>query len=181
MAHKDLINSGIFKDKELASFIHTYHKIRNKFSQVPKEIIHSLFKDILIPILIFVPELGSLEAIVKYLRENLGLSFSDISKKLGRTEANVRISYSNSKKKKPQQFEIIDLSDSAKNSIVIPLSIFRTLQLSMLESLVTFLKEELDLKFTDIAKHLHRDQRTIWTIYNRSVLKRRSETKNKIK
>ena len=52
----------------------------------------------------------------------------------------------------------------------IPASIFRARLLSVMESLVEYLKEK-GMKLSEIAALLNRDNRTIWTVYNRSKKK----------
>ena len=56
-------------------------------------------------------------------------------------------------------------------SINIPSSIFTNRNLSVLESLVWYLKKDLELGFRDIGKLLNRDERTIWTVHNRAKKK----------
>jgi hypothetical protein len=83
------------------------------------------------------------------------------------------------------QEEYTEISRKNKNrseqhhirSVNIPTSIFKNRGLSVLESLVVFLKEEYELHFHDISKLLNRDDRTIWTVYDRAKKKR---TKNAI-
>lgn len=166
--------NNIFNDKKFISFIYNYHKIKAKFPQISKEKLQNFFRDILIPILIFVPQLGVLESIVKYLKENLNLNFSDIAKLLGKSNVNIRVEYFNSLKKYPKKFYCIDVVDENYwnfKSVAVPLSIFRESELSMLECLVKFLKEDLKLKFSEISVLIKRDQRTIWTIYRRVISK----------
>ena len=57
-----------------------------------------------------------------------------------------------------------------KESIKVPVSIFSQ-KTSPLESLTKFLKENYDLKFTEIARMLNRDPRTIWSTYDSAVEK----------
>ena len=168
-------NSGIFDDKDFVSFIYDYHKVKKKFDKTPKEIISSIFEKILLPISIFVPQLGCLETVVKYLKENLELNFKEISLHLNRTESNIRISYSNSKKKLPQRFETVDFLQQNTGQIFIPIEIFTNTKLSMLESVVNFLKEELGLKYNEISALIKRDQRTVWTVYRRALKKTSSD------
>lgn len=170
---------SIFDDKEFISFIYNYHKVKAKFPQISKEKLQSFFRDILIPILIFVPELGVLESIIKYLKENLNLSFSNIAKLLGKSNVNIRVEYFNSLKKYPKKFEFLNIVDENFKSTAIPLSIFRGSELSMLECLVKFLKEDLKLKFSEISVLIKRDQRTIWTIYRRVISKESSREASK--
>lgn len=60
----------------------------------------------------------------------------------------------------------------SKDEIKIPLSIFSNRDFSFMESVVFYMKKELDMNFHDIAVSLNRDDRTIWTIYNRAEKKR---------
>lgn len=133
-----------------------------------------------VPILIFDNDkLGALEAIVKYLKENRDLSFKKISILLNRNEKTVWATYFNAKKKLPGKFELErDYLKTCKGKykkellwIRAPLSIFRDRKLSVLESVVKFLKEEHDLKYHEIAVLLNRDDRTIWTTYKRGLKK----------
>ncbi|MEM4398084.1 MAG: sigma factor-like helix-turn-helix DNA-binding protein [Candidatus Woesearchaeota archaeon] len=58
------------------------------------------------------------------------------------------------------------------NEINIPLSIFNNRDFSFMESVVFYMKETLNMSYHDIADSLNRDDRTIWTIYNRALKKR---------
>lgn len=51
--------------------------------------------------------------------------------------------------------------------VLIPTEILKDTKFSVLESLVKFLKEEKQLTYVQIADLLNRDQRNIWTIYQR--------------
>jgi len=62
-------------------------------------------------------------------------------------------------------------TDSSK--IFIPLSIFEDRRLSALEAIVEYLKEKRHLTFHQIAVMTNRDDRTIWTTYNRAKTKRK--------
>jgi len=61
--------------------------------------------------------------------------------------------------------------ESAK-SIIMPSSIFRDRELSVLEAIVEFFKERKKMKYSEIARLLNRDDRTIWTAYKRAKEKR---------
>lgn len=54
-----------------------------------------------------------------------------------------------------------------KNELVIPVSIFDDRRLGVLECLVRYLRDTVKLRNSEIAKLLERDDRTIWTVYNR--------------
>lgn len=50
----------------------------------------------------------------------------------------------------------------------IDLNIFRNTNLSPSEAIVMFLKDSEKLSFREISKILERDERNIWTLYNRA-------------
>lgn len=54
-----------------------------------------------------------------------------------------------------------------KKEISIPVAIFDDRRLGVLECLVRYLREKTKLRNSEIAKILNRDDRTIWTVYNR--------------
>ena len=58
----------------------------------------------------------------------------------------------------------------------IPIRILRDRSLSVLETIVEFLKEEKELSFHEIGVLLNRDERNIWTVYNRAKKKRENES-----
>ena len=51
----------------------------------------------------------------------------------------------------------------------LPISIFADGKLSILEAVVKFLKENKSLSYSEIAKLLNRDARTVWTAYHSSI------------
>ncbi|MBT4823626.1 hypothetical protein HN695_04510 [Candidatus Woesearchaeota archaeon] len=169
----------ICNDKDFLKLVYAYHKVKPNHD--PQKIIKSWYNEIFLPSSIFVPELGCLEAVVKYLRENLNLKLKDIAAKLQKSEANVRISYSKASKKHLKKFRTINVVDKHRKVtgaiVFVPLNIFVS-KLSMLEALVKFLKDDKELKYNEIGKLLGRNQRTIWTVYNRAIKKLNSERKN---
>lgn len=55
-----------------------------------------------------------------------------------------------------------------ENEVVnIPSSIFKDRRLKVLEAIVEYMKENLNLSYKEIAVLLNRNERTIWTVYNR--------------
>jgi hypothetical protein len=54
----------------------------------------------------------------------------------------------------------------------IPLSIVADRDVSIFETIVEYLKEHYGLSYHEIAVLLNRDDRTIWTVYNRASKKR---------
>jgi len=71
-------------------------------------------------------------------------------------------------KKREKRDVIVDSS----SELSIPSSVFQNRNLSVLEAMVVYLKEDKSLKYSEIAKLLNRDDRTIWTVYNRAKKKR---------
>ena len=119
-----------------------------------------------IPIGIFANDtLGSLEAIVKYMKEDMKLKFSKIAKLLNRSNKTIWATYHNAIKKFPSQFGFVS------KEIMIPVFAISDRSFSTLESVVGFVK---DLEYTnhEVAMMLHLDDRTIWTVYDRVKKKR---------
>lgn len=59
--------------------------------------------------------------------------------------------------------------------IVIPSYVLRDRKLSALESIIEYLKEVRKLTYHEISILLNRDERNIWTMYNRAKKKRNNE------
>jgi len=130
----------------------------------PDEIIKLIIKEKKpkeIPVCIFNDKLSALETIVKYLKENLNLKYSEIAKLLNRNDRTIWATYSNSRKKLTEKFVV------KSNKFFIPALIISNRSFSVLESIVSYLKDNLNLRYSQIALMLHRDQRTVWTVYNR--------------
>lgn len=123
-------------------------------------------KETCIPIGVFENDsLSSLEAIVKYLKEELKLKFSKIGKLLNRSSKTIWATYHNALKKMPSSFGAIS------REILIPVSKIADRSFSTLESVVGYIKE-LDYSNHEVASMLHLDDSTIWTIYDRVKKKR---------
>jgi DNA-directed RNA polymerase specialized sigma24 family protein len=54
---------------------------------------------------------------------------------------------------------------------MIPVSIFSKEKLSPFETIVMYLKEKQGLNYHEIGALLNRDERNIWTVYNRAKKK----------
>jgi len=70
------------------------------------------------------------------------------------------------KKKLPSDIDIIP------SLIAIPVSVLSDRSLATLEAVVEYLKEVLGLSYHEIAVLLKRDDRTVWTCYQRAKKKR---------
>lgn len=120
-----------------------------------------LKKEYFIPLSLFKTKLAPLETVTKFLIEN-NLTIKDISIILNRSPKTIWQAYSSSKKKYSKKFTI------KQEQFSVPISIFSNRKLSILESLVSHLKEVQNLKLSQIASLLDRDPRTIWTLYSRA-------------
>ena len=65
-----------------------------------------------------------------------------------------------------------DLESQRAPSLMIPSFVFKDRRLKVLEVLVEYLKENHNLNYHEIAILLNRDDRTIWTVYQRALKKR---------
>lgn len=139
--------------------------LRVKYTLTTKELVHLLDdKDVLVPFSIFTKKLSILEAITKYLKEEVQLSLHKIGLLLNRNERNIWHTYNNTKKKHAGHLSI------TSSRYFFPLSIFQN-NLSILENLVVYAKEDLDLSYHQIAVLTERNDRTIWTMYQRAKKK----------
>ncbi len=136
-------------------------EIKQKNSLKDQEILDLINKKILIPLSIF-KNSSPLESIVKYLKDNLKLNFHNISSLLNRNERTIWVTYNNAIKKNI----ILDIKDELK----IPVEIFSNRKLSVLENLVSYLKNS-NYSLQQISLIINRDYKTIWTCYNRSKKK----------
>ncbi|MBT3463435.1 hypothetical protein HN789_05325 [archaeon] len=110
---------------------------------------------------IFNKELGIFESIVKFLHENRNLSFKEISKLTYRSPNNCAVTYKKAKKK---YFPKLNSDYIHK----IPIGSFSK-NYTCFESVCLFFKESMN--YHEIAVILNRDDRTIWTTYNRAIKK----------
>ena len=114
------------------------------------------------PISVFKNDLGPLEAVVKFLKENKALTITQIAARLNRSSKTIWTTYNNVKDKK------IKIGVSR---FFIPVSFLSKKKLSILESIASYLKNVESLTFHQIAELTNRDDRTIWTCHHRAVLK----------
>ncbi|MBI2148254.1 hypothetical protein HYU23_01100 [Candidatus Woesearchaeota archaeon] len=150
------------------------NKLKNKFLEIvdvlkkqgyTEEDITNLIKKPKegIPVAIFSnDELSCLESIVKFLKENKELAFSEIASLLNRDQRTIWVTHSKARKKKKEFFVISDCE------YYIPFEIFRDRNLGVLENICLYLKDVCNLSFHQIAVLLRRNDRTIWTSYHKA-------------
>ena len=61
----------------------------------------------------------------------------------------------------------------------IPSNVLRDSSISVLEAIVEFLKEKKGLTYHQIGELINRDERNVWTVYQRAKKKRKNPQKNK--
>jgi DNA-binding CsgD family transcriptional regulator len=121
---------------------------------------------IYLPLSLFSNKLTPLRAVVKYLKENLSKTNKQISSLINRDPRTVWITYKSAEKAK------LELSDDSP--IRIPLEIFSDEKLSAFEALVSYLRS-LEMNYSEIARALQKNPRTIWTIYARANKKMKKD------
>ena len=123
---------------------------------------------VLLPVSIFNnEELGSLETIVKYLKEELNLKFYEIALLLNRNDRTIWAAYNIACKKRKEKLPV------KESKFFIPVSIFKNRKFSVLELLVSYLKDTFNLRYSQIAILLNRDERNIWTVNNNARKKKK--------
>lgn len=115
--------------------------------------------EIYVPLSVFCRKLGNFEAIIKYLKEDLNLSNKRISSFLARDTKTVWNIYERAKKKYKARFP------PHNGTYFFPLSLLKDRRFGVLEILTSYLRDNLDLSYHEIATHLRRDDRTIWSTY----------------
>ena len=151
---------------EIVKTILKIEEIKEKYKLSTKEILEAIREEEkkerrVVPVSIFTENIGALETLVKYLKENLGFSYHEIAKLLNRNDRTIWITYRNAVEKKKEKIKI------KPTKLFIPILTFADRRLSILESLVSYLRKQ-GFTYTKIAKLLNRNQRNIWTIYSRA-------------
>lgn len=112
---------------------------------------------------------SSLQSIVFYLHEIHNLNFADIARLLNRNQRTIWATYTQAKAKKKILLPKFD--EKVDYTFAIPLSILSSRNLSVLESIVFYLKLNSNLSLAQIAQKLGKNYRTIWTVNRRAKLK----------
>lgn len=123
---------------------------------------------IYIPVSVFQnTKLSALELIVRFLKDNTKMSNKDISRLLNRSPQNIWLTYRNAIQKLPSPIKIRECS------FFFPVTIFSENKdkLSILESIVYFMRANYRLGFTELSKLMCRNPKTIWTVYKRAEKK----------
>jgi hypothetical protein len=141
---------------------------RNRLSTLSKDELVNIVlmqNDMQVPLSVFLNDMAPLEAMTRFLIDAKRWSIKDSAMKLNRNFNTIWTTYNNAKKKK---------FDVGISEYSLPLMIFAKEELSILESLVKYLHDHYRLRFSEIAKLIKRDTRTVWTCYHRSSDKLRT-------
>ena len=159
-------SSAYANDKSFQILKLAIDEIKEKYSLNSNEILSlieekPISKEILIPVSVFENELSALEAVCKYLKEELEFSYVKIASLLNRDNRTVWTTYNNAIGKLKEKLAV------RETKFFVPVSVFTKRKLSVLEAIVSYLKERYKLRYSEIAMLLNRDERNIWTVYHR--------------
>lgn len=146
--------------------------LTEKYSLTPENVLSIIYDEkryLSAPITIFCKELSPLETVVKFIKETYNQNFNEIATTLNRDQATIWLTYNHALEKKKEKFK------PEETIYWIPLSIFKERKLSILELVSEFLKDTYHLSYHEIALMIKRDDRTIWTVYQRAKKKRQNE------
>ena len=132
----------------------------NEAVEMPKFVSSSIFR---------VRNLHILERLVKCLKEEFNLTYHEIAILLNRNDRTIWTSYNRAKSKAVRNLP-------KEEDVLIPLEVFRDRSVSVLESMIRYMKEELNLRYHEMAILLNRNDRTVWTVYNRVKRKLKDKT-----
>jgi len=164
LSHKELSSLDlILKKKYNVSVKELLEEAKEK--QIREEF--EIKSEIKVPLNIFNKKLSPAEVLCKYLKENKKMKFSEIAKLINRDERSVWTNYNNAIKKMREK---IKEDKKIDKTILVSINIFSNRKLSILESVVKYLKEKA-YRNCEIAELLGKDQRNIYTIYNRAKKK----------
>ena len=155
------------KSKDIARLISQSNEFSKKYPELKpflekiQEVLEEKKPEYQIPISAFkTNKLGMLEITVKYLVEENELTIKQISKLLNRSYTTIHSTYQKSKQKHPEKF-------SVKKGPSISCLIFSDRKVSPLHSITSYLKDEKQMTFTQIARALDRDVRNISFTYHK--------------
>jgi len=149
-----------------------------------KELSPIYYKEsILLPNTIFADRSVSVfEAVVEYLKDKLHYTLSEIAKKTNRDQRTIWTVYNRVQNKRKEEKEKKKLEQKRKEKEpaveeFIPLDVFLNRDIAVLEAVVVYLKDKKEFNYREIGKLLDRNERTVWTVYNRAIKKMRGDAK----
>ena len=153
---------NVLDDKKFLDFKRLLNELSAQYKVTPEDLLKAA--TLKIPISLFSTGLSSLEIVSKYLIENKKMPLSFAAAITGRSRQGIWQAYNHAVRKCPAFFT------PEESSHDFPVTILNQ-SLSSLESIVSYLKAERKISYAEIARLLHRDQRTVWTVYQRAKKK----------
>jgi len=162
---EELVLNELLKDKE------NLESVRKLLMKLDKETIVDHFISRLgkepdetkVPLSIFsATQLGSLELTATFLKEERNYSNKEVARKLRRSPQAIWTSISNAKKKHTKRLQV----HYSNNDV--PIKALQDTKHSILENYILYLRDHQNLKFSQIAKLLHRHVATVWATYKRA-------------
>ena len=146
-------------DPKRSELVKTISQLVNLLSDEEKQVV--LVTGNRLPISIFrTKNLSGLEAITLYLKDVKSLSIKEIAATLNRNPSTIYTTYHKARQKIRGKLNYSDFS------FTIPLSVFANRKFSVLESLVSYLKNK-NLNLSKIASLLNKNYNTVKTVYRR--------------
>ncbi|MBD3209170.1 hypothetical protein GF367_02000 [Candidatus Woesearchaeota archaeon] len=133
-------------------------ELQSRHGYTRNKLLDLLNEEKTVPATIFSTNLSPLRSLVTYLHDQQGQEFQAIAASIKRSYRSVWGAYHE------QGLQ------ATPTAYVIPLSIFDHKK-SVLEAVVSHLRKHYQLRFTQIGKLLHKDPRTIWTVWQRAQKK----------
>jgi len=162
---KELFEVFEEEKREISSIKKRFNKLCERYGLEDAQLLYLIRKDWecqYVPVEIFSQKLSPLEAVVCYMRRNLGLGISRISALLNRDSRAVWATYRNSLKK--QRLLKLPIESSA----LIPVSILGNRNFSILEAVSAYLRQRKGMRLTRIAGLLNKSTSTIGTALSRA-------------
>jgi predicted regulator of amino acid metabolism with ACT domain len=153
---------ALYSDPKFLQAKALLNELSAKYNLSYEEIFSQIHK-IRIPVSLFSTDLSGFEIISKYLVENIGLKYSQIANLTKRNRQGVYQAYKHATRKHPAKF----IPRYSEHDL--PIQIFSS-NYSILESVVKYL-HDMGLSFSEIARLIKRDQRTVWTVNKRAKSK----------
>jgi len=130
-------------------------EINTEYSISTRQLFEMAKDDQYIPLTLFGnKKLGLMEILVKYMHENLDMSFVEISKKINRDQRTIWCTYHKASNKMSEHLPELE-------GYLVPLNIFKERKGPM-KIIVHYLKDKLQLNNSQISKLLDRNTRLIW-------------------
>ncbi len=164
---------NIKEDKSFQILKLAVNDLKEKYKLSPNVILSlveekPISKELLIPVSIFeIKNLSALEVICKYLKEELELTYTKIALMLNRNSRTIWTTYNNAIRKRKEKLLVKD------SKFFIPISIFKNRKFSVLEAIVSYLKDNFNLRYSEISVLLNRNERNMWTVYNKAMKKKK--------